>query len=85
MFYHHLSPVYYVSSRSLIENSLFRFEKGEWLQSGIPYNLTWLEANYTNANRWEPTLDFQLITDTINRIVAAKFSLAIQTEVHYDY
>jgi hypothetical protein len=44
------------------------------------YPLIWLEANWTYQNQWKRTLNFQLITDTVNRVVAQTFALAIQTE-----
>lgn len=41
----------------------------------------YMQRNWTIINKWELILDYQLITDTINRVVANQFSHAIKTEV----
>jgi hypothetical protein len=55
--------------------------KGDWVK-GKQLAMTWEAKNYTNENVWRQTLDYNIITDTVNRVIAQKFSLAVQTEVY---
>eukprot|EP00026_Physarum_polycephalum_P001175 Phypoly_transcript_01176.p1 GENE.Phypoly_transcript_01176~~Phypoly_transcript_01176.p1 ORF type:complete len:1108 (+),score=117.51 Phypoly_transcript_01176:209-3532(+) len=45
-----------------------------------PMKLYFITGNYTTINTWKQTLDFQIIEDTINKVVAEKFALALETE-----
>lgn len=40
-----------------------------------------LKANYTNYNTWEPTLDYNLLKQTINKRIANFYTRSIQSEV----
>eukprot|EP00026_Physarum_polycephalum_P002992 Phypoly_transcript_03001.p1 GENE.Phypoly_transcript_03001~~Phypoly_transcript_03001.p1 ORF type:complete len:842 (+),score=106.20 Phypoly_transcript_03001:207-2528(+) len=58
---------------------VFTWSKGEWKSSK---NLagTWTPKSITHQNVWRRTLDYRIITDTINRVIAQKFALAVKTE-----
>ena len=46
--------------------------------------LHFIQANYTTINSWKRTLDFQILKDAVNRVVAENFALALETEVKYN-
>ena len=43
--------------------------------------LEWVPQNYTNRNTWQKTLDYNIVTRTIERVVAQQFSSSVKTEV----
>lgn len=54
--------------------------QASWL-TATPFNMSWIQANWTNVNTYKRTVDYQKVSDAINGVVIEKFVLAIQTEV----
>lgn len=48
------------------------------------FPLNYIKANYTTQNQWKRTIDYNLVRQAINQIVADQYTRPIQSEVLSD-
>eukprot|EP01113_Clastostelium_recurvatum_P007148 TRINITY_DN1330_c0_g1_i2.p1 TRINITY_DN1330_c0_g1~~TRINITY_DN1330_c0_g1_i2.p1 ORF type:complete len:1821 (-),score=373.82 TRINITY_DN1330_c0_g1_i2:55-5484(-) len=59
--------------------SVYKWRPSRWVY-GQPYPLQWLRANFSSVNKWQPTLDFNLLQQAVGQAITYQFALARQTE-----